>query len=72
MVRKAAKKTWRAYFGEKFNLWDLVLLILLLGSSYYILVTEGIDFLMESTASWVYGSLILGLIINQIVKKARK
>ena len=70
MARK--KKFWKRLFGDRFNIWDVILLVLLLGSGYYLFANYGVEYLIESTATWIFGSLILGLILNQIVKRANR
>jgi len=63
------RKSW---FGRNFNIWDLLLIISIFGSGYYIYKTLGLSGLYENIAIGIFTALFVGLIVNLIWKRAKR
>lgn len=65
-------KRKNGFFGKNFNIWDLIILVLLFGLGYWIFIREGITELTNNILQGLFYGLIFGFIINFLIKRARK
>ncbi len=69
------KRLIRNVFGRKFDAWDLVLILLLGASLFYILKTSTLELLVDKMAWIIFGIAFGALLIRlfkKIMKKARR
>jgi len=74
----AKKGFWRRTFGKKFNIWDFLLLSLLLSYPTYLFYTLNWDFLelsktlLNSVGAFIWGGILVAYLVRLIVNKAKK
>lgn len=65
-------KDKRGLFGKTWDVWDAVLLLLILASGFYLLQQGGWETLLNKFASAVFVIFIASFVIKRIKKKAKK
>jgi hypothetical protein len=69
----ARRNSWiRSTFGTKWNIWDFMLLFVIIAYPIYIISTEGIKFLLEDLAGLVYAVVVASFIVKRVVNKASR
>lgn len=73
MAKKNIVQRWiKRNFGNKFNIWDVVLLALIIGSVWYLYNLYGIQGFYEELATGIFYAVIIGFIVNRVRTKARR
>lgn len=70
MVKKRSRKNRK--FNKRFNIWDILLIILVVGIGAYLLTKDGVRSIIENLASIVFYGLIGGLIFRFISRRTSR
>ena len=62
----------KSTFGSKFNIWDVILIFLLVAYPIYVITQEGVEGIFTEIASYIYAAIIISWIGNKIVSRAKK
>lgn len=69
--RKKNLKKKKGLFGNSFNFWDLLLLVLVTGYGIYIFTTEGMTGFINLIGRGLFYAIVIGWIIKFLIKKAK-
>lgn len=59
-------------FGDKFNIWDVLLIFLIFGSGFYLIESFSLEELLTKIASTIFILTFVSLIYKKVRRKARK
>jgi len=72
MSKNKAKKKLMKIFGKKFNGYDILFLIIILGFPIYLLIKSGLTAFIENFASQIWSGVVIGYIVFSLLKKTKK
>lgn len=70
MAKKRVKR--RSKFSRKFNIWDFIIIALIVGLGFWIFVRDGINGLTTTILNSIFFGLIVGFIIKFLLSRASK
>lgn len=62
----------KTIFGGTFNIFDVIVLLILGGYGYYIYVSQGFGGFFEMAGNAIFTALVVSIVASWIIKKARK
>ncbi len=69
--KKAVRRRKKSgIFGKSFNVWDLILIALIVASGWYIFALEGARSLIDTIIRGVFFALIIGTMVRFIVRRS--
>lgn len=70
MVKR--KRKLKGIFGSKFDMWDVFLVLVVIGLSYFIYTTSGFEGALDKIATGVLYALIIGGFTRFVLKRVRR
>lgn len=70
MVKKVTKSWTRRFFGNTWNIWSIVLLLLIIASGYWIWYKGGITAIWDQLASAVFYMAVIGFGLTFLRRKS--
>lgn len=62
----------KATFGNKFNFWDVLAIVVIIGYPAYIVAAFGTEILISDTAGYVWGGLVGSYLTSLVKRKSGK
>jgi len=59
-------------FGRTFNIWDVVILAIIIGYGWYIYSTQGTAGILSLVGDSLFYGLVIAFFVNALIKKAKK
>ena len=59
-------------FGKRFNLADIIFIVLILGYPLYLGITKGLNVLLEDFASQIWSGIVIGYFVFFFLRRVKR
>jgi len=71
MAKKITKSWRKRFFGNSWNIWSIVLILLILASGYWIFQQGGTTAIWDQLANAIFYMAVIGFFLRFIIRKSR-
>lgn len=78
MARRKSRKWWKNIFGTRFDIWDLILISIIIGYPAYIITSQNLNLaqffqmMLAEVGQYIWSAILIALIVKLIVNRAKK